>query len=149
MVVEWVAVENLRSAVLHCQYRALSLFHINPPSFSGPLSRSLSLSSSPYFSLSLSVPFSLSLSFSFSVHRSLRFGSLALFIFLSIALCGMKLSLLVAGVMRVGVPRALLVTVESRASARARIYTPGVSAACVPRSHRCRGAVAACVEWRR
>lgn len=29
VVVEWVAVENLRSAELHCQYRALSLFPLS------------------------------------------------------------------------------------------------------------------------
>lgn len=66
---EWVAVENLRSAELHCQYRARFLSSLLP--------------------------------------RSFRPGSLALFIFLSRALCGMKLSLLVAGVTRcVGVPGA-------------------------------------------
>lgn len=72
VVVEWVAVENLRSAELHCQYRARFLSSV-----------SLFLSCSPI---------SPSLSLHLVVRRSLCFSSLALFIFLSIALCGMKLS---------------------------------------------------------
>lgn len=50
VVVEWVAVENLRSAELHCQYRALSLFSLSFPcpflSLPLPLSLSFSLSAS-------------------------------------------------------------------------------------------------------
>lgn len=75
MVVEWVAVENLRSAELHCQYRARFLSSV-----------------SLFISLALSLSISLSLSLHLVVRRSLCFSSLALFIFLSIALCGMKLS---------------------------------------------------------
>lgn len=37
VVVEWVAVENLRSAELHCQYRALSLLPPLPHSVPLPL----------------------------------------------------------------------------------------------------------------
>lgn len=108
VVVEWVAVENLRSAELHCQYRALSLF----PLFSPCLSHSFisALSYSLYFSLSL--------------------------------FAGMKLSLLVAGrVTRcVGVPSARYERNRSTGEhPHARIYTPGVSAACLSLSHRCRG----------
>lgn len=90
VVVEWVAVENLRSAELHCQYRALSLFPLSSP----------------------------------CLPPSSRLGSLALFIFLSIAPRGMKLSLLVAGVTRcVGVPRARYERNRSTpASVRTRAY---------------------------
>jgi len=91
VVVEWVAVENLRSAELHCQYRSPS------PSL---FSLSLSLRSSSSFFL----------------------GSLALFIFLSIALCGMKLSLLAAGVT---VCRARVTSSTPRASARAYTHIAG------------------------
>lgn len=65
MVVEWVAVENLRSAELHCQYRARFL-SLSPSSlflsfylcslFLSPCSSffSAALSHSLHFSLSLS-----------------------------------------------------------------------------------------------
>lgn len=84
----------MRSAELHCQYRAR-------------------------FLSSLFLHASLSLSLLFPPFSSFFLGSLALFIFLSPALCGMKLSLLVAGATRcIGVPRALRV-----ARVRTRVYT--------------------------
>lgn len=61
VVVEWVAVENLRSAELHCQYRALSLFSLSFPC--------------PFLSLSLPLPLSasrLSRTLYISLYRSLR-----------------------------------------------------------------------------
>jgi len=64
---------------------------------------------------------------SFRLSPIFRLGSLALFIFLSIALCGMKLSLLVAGVTRyVGVPRARYERNRSTGERpHVRLYTPG------------------------
>jgi len=133
------------------------------PSCTASIARFLPLS--PFLSPSLSLSLSLSPSLSLSLRSSSSFflGSLALFIFLSIALCGMKLSLLVAGVT---VCRARVTSSTPRASARAytqigrgreggrlnaeRVSRPFSLSLSLSLSLSHRGAVATvCAEWRR
>lgn len=79
MVVEWVAVENLRSAELHCQYRARFLFSV---SLFLSFSLSLHLSMPPFLSFTPSLSlllvvlrsslFQFSHTLYISLYRSLR-----------------------------------------------------------------------------